>query len=1240
MTNNPKTSEDYSSEELRQKFSEVSSLSSALQAIPPGLDMTDVIDSALDQILATAKPDVAMVLLRSGNELKVAGSRHSDSSHFSLQMPVHIDGKCLCGLALSEGRAIYSFDIHNDPRCACNECKNFGIQSVASFPLQVRGDIIGVLTIASLVPSEFSQLREFLEMIAGQIAVGITNARMHERIQKQAAIQQELIIEKDRLQADLIRNEERFRQVAESARAWIWEVDTHGIFKYASPEVQTILGYSVDEIVGQKHIHDLFDPDLREELKMAVFEVFASKEPFRGFLSPTVHKDGTIVMLETSGLPVFDEYDAIIGYRCSALDVTARKMTEEVLQRTEFSVDRAREAVFLVKSDATLAYVNSAACRSLGYTKEELLSMTVFDIDPEFHRDQWDEIWVSNSGVESYLIETVHKTKDGHIFPVEIAVNPLIFGGEEYRVAYVRDITERKQAERALRESERKYRELVENTNSIILRWDREGRITFLNEFGLRFFGFSNDEIIGHHVIGTIVPLNETSVCDMRSLMNQICANPREFERNINENIRKSGETVWIDWTNKTVLDDKGNVIEILSVGSDITERRKLEERLTRLNKCLLSFGTEPIENINKLVRLCGEQLAATCALYNRLDDGMLCSLGRWNTPPDFLSKATPEGHICYDIIRNPSTDVKVIRNLHETSYTKTDPNILRYGLKTYIGKVVSFGSEPRGSLCVVYKSDQYFTDKDKEFLEIVASAIGVEEKRREAEKSLIETEQLFKTLVEASFEGIALSDRGVFVDVSDQFARALGYERNELIGKPVLQVVSPELCVTVEHSINNGLTEPLEHLMLRKDGTAFPAEMRMKMIRVKGREFCMAAIRDITERKRAEEEKAKLESQLMQAQKMEAVGQLAGGIAHDFNNILTTIIGYGSLLQTKISDDTLLRDYIREILDAANRATEVTRGLLAFSRKQIMDPRPIDINDIVRRMEKLLSRLIGEDIEISTSLANRKILSMVDAAQIELVLMNLTTNARDAMPNGGRLTLNTEVVELDDALIQRLGFGKPGKYALLSVSDTGIGIKQEEMQKIFEPFFTTKEIGKGTGLGLAMVYGIVKQHGGYIKVSSEPDKGTTFRIYLPATQTKEESLVRRASETPLRGGTETVLVVEDDEKLRKLSEIVLTQNGYKVILAQDGEQAVRKFIEYKDRIQLVIIDMIMPKKGGKETYEEIKAIRPDIKVLFSSGYTGDRIESLFFGKEELHFINKPVSPKDLLRKVREILDK
>ena len=285
--------------------------------------------------------------------------------------------------------------------------------------------------------------------------------------------------------------------------------------------------------------------------------------------------------------------------------------------------------------------------------------------------------------------------------------------------------------------------------------------------------------------------------------------------------------------------------------------------------------------------------------------------------------------------------------------------------------------------------------------------------------------------------------------------------------------------------------------------------------------------LRDVTERK-------KLEEQLRQAQKMEAVGLLAGGIAHDFNNILSAIMGYGYLLQTKMNSDDPLRENVDQILVSADRAAEVTHSLLAFSRKQIMNPKPVNINAMMKRFEKLLSRLIGEDIELSTNFTDKDVISMADAGQIEQVLLNLATNARDAMPQGGHLTLDTQLVELDDTFIRVHGYGEPGMFAVISVSDTGSGMEKETMAKIFEPFFTTKEVGKGTGLGLAMAYGIIKQHNGYINVYSEPEKGTTFRIYLPAIKSTEEVIVKTAIEPLPSRGNETILVAEDDSIIKK----------------------------------------------------------------------------------------------------------
>jgi len=377
---------------------------------------------------------------------------------------------------------------------------------------------------------------------------------------------------------------------------------------------------------------------------------------------------------------------------------------------------------------------------------------------------------------------------------------------------------------------------------------------------------------------------------------------------------------------------------------------------------------------------------------------------------------------------------------------------------------------------------------------------------------------------------------------------------------------------------------------------------------------------------------------QLLQAQKMEAVGQLAGGIAHDFNNILTAIIGFGNLLKIATEQDDSQQSYVHQILTSAERAVNLTQALLAFSRKQIISPKLININKIIEGIKNILSRIIGEDIEMSTILTDEDLVVMVDSGQLELVLMNLATNARDAMPKGGRLTIKTEHVYLDREFIKRHGFGTTGHYALLSIEDTGIGMDKKTRDKIFEPFFTTKDIGKGTGLGLAMVYGIIKQHDGYINVYSEPGSGTIFKIYLSLIKSSEEE-EKEPILPVIERGTETILVAEDDHQVRELIKEVLTGFGYTVLEAKDGLDALRLYKENANRIQLLILDVITPKKNGKQVYDEIKIESPNIKVIFMSGYDANVIHNKGIREEGLNFISKPILPDELLRKVREALD-
>lgn len=384
--------------------------------------------------------------------------------------------------------------------------------------------------------------------------------------------------------------------------------------------------------------------------------------------------------------------------------------------------------------------------------------------------------------------------------------------------------------------------------------------------------------------------------------------------------------------------------------------------------------------------------------------------------------------------------------------------------------------------------------------------------------------------------------------------------------------------------------------------------------------------VRDVTVQRHSEE-------QLRQAQKMDSIGQLAGGIAHDFNNVMTAIIGYASLLEIKLRDNEQLRPYVAHILESSERASGLTRSLLAFSRKQSLEMKPVNLNELACGFRNIMSRLIGEDIALELKCSSEELVVDADKGQLEQVLMNLVTNARDAMPKGGRIGICTEHVVMD----RDMGDIKKGAYAVVVFSDNGAGIDPKVQEHIFEPFFTTKEVGKGTGLGLAVVYGIIHKHGGTIHLYSEPGQGTTFRIYLPVSETAAaEKAETEILEVP--HGTETILLVEDNEETRWVAREILEEFGYSVIEAVDGEDAVTVFIANQDRIQLVLSDLVMPKKNGREACDEIRKLRPEVKIILMSGYTADIINTKGSFDTGMNFISKPLNPSTLLNKIREAL--
>ncbi|MDA8161455.1 MAG: PAS domain S-box protein, partial [Desulfobacteraceae bacterium] len=517
---------------------------------------------------------------------------------------------------------------------------------------------------------------------------------------------------------------------------------------------------------------------------------------------------------------------------------------------------------------------------------------------------------------------------------------------------------------------------------------------------------------------------------------------------------------------------------------------------------------------------------------------------------------------------------------------------------------------------------------------------------RRQMEKVLEKASTEWSAAMDASDDVIYLLDlnRRV-IRANKSFYAMTGLTWQAAFGKHIAEIVHPQgeivpcaICLAQEERRDAVIImEPDDP----NNPSRRPIEITVKIVRDRqGQPLSIFMnLHDLTMEREMQEEKMRLEAQLHQSQKMEAIGQLAGGIAHDFNNMLTAISGYGSLLAGRLDSSSELRPFVDQILSAAEKSANLTKQLLAFSRKQVIAPRHMELNEFIGGMEKLLIRLIGEDIELKTSFSDEDLIVMVDPGQLGQVLMNLCTNARDAMPGGGLISIETGVVKLDAAYVKAHELEKTGSYAMISITDTGAGMDQKTMQKIFEPFFTTKEIGRGTGLGLSIVYGIVKQHNGNITVYSEPGSGATFRIYLPLIESNTKE-AEPAKALTIQGGTETILLAEDNEDVRGFMRDMLQEFGYHVIEAVDGEDAIAKFKDYNEQVHLAMLDVIMPKKNGKEVYDEIKGLRPDVKVLFTSGYTADIIHKKGILETDVDFISKPAMPSDILAKIREILNR
>jgi len=1000
-------------------------------------------------------------------------------------------------------------------------------------------------------------------------------------------------------------------------------------------------GYSREELLRMR-ITDIRPADEVPRL----LEIVKKNGPALAFLGRWRHrrKNGEIFDVEVTAQGIkFAGRDVVL---IVAQDIGARHAAEQKLAEHTAYVQALTEnnplAIVTLDMDRRVQMCNSAFERLFGYLFAEIRGKKLNSlICPPGRQGEMTGLIGRAMAGDVVRLTTQRRRRDGSLVDVRILGVPLVVNGQRTgSFGIYEDISERNRAEDAQRRAEEKYRRIFENAVEGFFESTPEGRFVTVNPAMARIAGYSSPaEMISEiHDIGKQLYVDPGIREDLkRALEKQGILEGFECQMP-----RKDGSKIWISMNVRAIRDASGKIISHDGTAEDITERKRSElERQVTTEIVHAVSVTDKLDDLLRLIHAALRKVldAENCfvALYEPSD-------GTFHYPffvDQFDPAPPPEqreelGRSCAAYVFRTGRAILMSQEIFNRLAKQGEVELVGTPSPSWLGVPLRTPAQTIGVLVVQnYEREHVYTERDLEFLSSVGGQIALAIERKRAEERVRESEARLRVLIEQLPAVLWTVDKNLrFTSAVGAGLARLGLKPNQIVGMSLteyFETVDQTFAPIAAHRravAGEPMTFPLEW----KDGSyaCHVESLRDASGKVQGA-ICMAL--DVTDRK-------KLEEQFRQAQKMEAVGRLAGGIAHDFNNLLMVIQGYADLLADRLPAGDPLRRNAEQIQSSAQRAASLTQQLLAFSRKQILAPKVLNIQSVVADMEKMLHRLIGEDIELQTSSAPDLWLVKADRSQIEQVVMNLAVNARDAMPKGGRLMIETANVEFDSSNSHPPAVLAPGKYVMLAVTDNGSGMDATTQAHIFEPFFTTKEKGKGTGLGLATVYGVVKQSGGYIWVYSEPGHGTTFKVYLPRIEDEAtgSGSDRDDDVRSLPRGSEVVLLVEDEVGVRELAREYLEMSGYTVIEASDGHTAIELAAMHAGPIDLLMTDVVMPGIGGRELADRVSGLRPGIKVLFMSGYTDQAVVHQGVLETNAVLLQKPFTLAALASKLREIL--